>query len=82
MSTVLAWGQRSVQAEVVTLGDGKEPSTSRESLTDRHSLGVPLAAKKFFWQTTKTYDPDAVATLPSVYDDSETAKKYEPRADW
>lgn len=82
MSTVLVRGQRRVQQQVVVVGDGKDPSTSRETLTDSNSLGVPLSGKKFFWQKSNAYDPDAVATLPSVYDDPETAKKYEPSADW
>lgn len=84
MSTVLARDRPKVQSQVVTLtSDGKEPSTSRESLTDSTSLGVPRTGKRFFWQRSKgAHDLDAIATLPSVYDDPETAKQYKPREDW
>ncbi|TVY48915.1 putative transporter [Lachnellula occidentalis] len=45
-------------------------------------LGVPSAEKRFWWQRNKTYDPNAIATQPSVFDDPETAKQYQPPADW
>ncbi|KAK3389471.1 major facilitator superfamily domain-containing protein [Podospora didyma] len=45
-------------------------------------LGVALEEKRFWWQRAKAYDPDAVATLPSVFDDKETAEKYTPQSDW
>ncbi|KEZ42843.1 hypothetical protein SAPIO_CDS5269 [Scedosporium apiospermum] len=45
-------------------------------------LGVPSDEKRFWWQRTRNYDGSAIATQPSVYDDPETAKHYQPRADW
>ncbi|ORY00965.1 major facilitator superfamily domain-containing protein [Clohesyomyces aquaticus] len=46
-------------------------------------LGVAHEEKRFWFQRGKnSYDPDAIATLPSVYDDPDTAKQYQPRADW
>jgi len=45
-------------------------------------LGVPSDEKRFWWQRTRNYDSSAIATQPSVYDDPETAKHYQPRADW
>ncbi|KUI63737.1 hypothetical protein VM1G_10505 [Cytospora mali] len=83
MSTVLTRDQPLLQRRIVTDVTGKdEPATSTTSSTDDLTLGVPLHSKKFFWQKSKTYDPDAIATLPSVFDDPDTAEKYHPRSDW
>jgi hypothetical protein len=30
----------------------------------------------------KSYDPSAIATQPSVYDDPDSAPEYQPRDDW
>ncbi len=46
------------------------------------NLGVPGDEKKFWFQRGRGYDPNAIATQPSVYDDPETAKHYQPRPDW
>ncbi|KIV88032.1 hypothetical protein PV10_09206 [Exophiala mesophila] len=45
-------------------------------------LGVPHAEKRFWFQRGTACDPDAIATLPSVFDDSDTAREYYPRDDW
>ncbi|KAI0391451.1 permease of the major facilitator superfamily [Xylariaceae sp. FL0594] len=45
-------------------------------------LGKPQEEKKFWFQRGKGYDPDAVATQPSVYDVEEVAHQYKPREDW
>jgi hypothetical protein len=73
-----------------TIVTGKSPtgdeSDSRESIVQVSNpdlnLGVPADEKKFWWQRGRGYDPNAIATLPSVFDDPETAKHYQPRADW
>ncbi|KAF2658344.1 MFS general substrate transporter [Lophiostoma macrostomum CBS 122681] len=50
---------------------------------DAPPLGAPHAEKRFWFQRQKaSYDPNAIATLPSVYDNPDTAKQYQPREDW
>jgi hypothetical protein len=39
--------------------DGDDSSTSGSSIPP---LGEPIPVKKFFWQKSKPYDPDAIAT--------------------
>jgi hypothetical protein len=47
------------------------------------ALGVPGAEKRFWFQRSKTvYDPGAVATQPSVFDDPDTLEEYRPPDEW
>jgi hypothetical protein len=47
------------------------------------ALGAPGAERRFWFQRSKTlYDPDAIATQPSVFDDPDTAEEYRPGDDW
>ncbi|KAF6819179.1 transporter YIL166C-like protein 3 [Colletotrichum plurivorum] len=45
-------------------------------------LGAPKEEKRFWFQRDKHFDPFAVATQASVFDDPDTAEKYQPRPDW
>ncbi|KAB5532496.1 major facilitator superfamily domain-containing protein [Coniochaeta sp. 2T2.1] len=61
----------------------QETNSSTTSLSSNSPpLGAPLEEKRFWFQRVASYDPDAVATQPSVFDDPDTAGKYQPRADW
>ncbi|KAJ8127224.1 hypothetical protein O1611_g6413 [Lasiodiplodia mahajangana] len=45
-------------------------------------LGQPREEKKFWFQRGKDYDPNAIATQPSVYDVADVKDQYLPREDW
>jgi hypothetical protein len=68
------------------LGDGKGEKTSQVKTETIYEtalpLGVPAEEKRFWFQRTRKYDPNAIATQPSVFDDPETAKEYYPPATW
>ena len=60
-------------------------ATSRTTLLAHKSraLGTPGAERRFWFQRSKTYyDPDAIATQPSVFDNPDTAEDYWPGDDW
>lgn len=73
----------SIDPNDVLHGDIKE-SDIRVSPVDSHTapLCIPRSEKRFWFQKDKTYDPSAIATQPSVYDDLDLAKDYRPREDW
>ncbi|KAI1207852.1 MFS general substrate transporter [Annulohypoxylon truncatum] len=69
---------------VKSTGDKKivtESTTSFDS-DDIPPLGAPHEEKRFWFQRAKDFDPEAIATQPSVFDDPQTAEKYQPRDDW
>ncbi|KAI1080333.1 MFS general substrate transporter [Whalleya microplaca] len=64
-------------------GDSKKTVTeSTTSLNSIPPLGVPKEEKRFWFQRTNNFSYDAIATQPSVFDDPQTAEKYQPRDDW
>ncbi len=74
----------SSQASSENVSDDKNPSKGNdpEVYTIAEPLGVPAEEKRFWFQRGKNYDPNAIATQPSVFDDPETAKEYHPPATW
>ncbi|KAL4895867.1 major facilitator superfamily domain-containing protein [Aspergillus ambiguus] len=52
------------------------------TLGDRASLCCASDDRRFWFQRTKNYDPNSIATQPSVFDDPELVDEYRPRADW
>ncbi|KAH6631398.1 major facilitator superfamily domain-containing protein [Chaetomium tenue] len=58
------------------------PDISTTSINTIPALGEAFQAKRFWFQRTRAYDPDAIATQASVFDDPETAKQYQPPPKW
>lgn len=65
--------------------DDKKSAIVKSSSVDNAvalPLGTPKEEKRFWYQRGRTYDPNAIATQPSVFDDAETAKQYQPPDSW
>ncbi|KAK5380523.1 hypothetical protein LTR20_007035 [Exophiala xenobiotica] len=90
MATIISRPIHAEKNELIVTSNGiaSSPSDPKEEIRLSNSaiealnLGIPADEKKFWWQRGKGYDADATATMPSVFDDPETAKHYQPRADW
>ncbi|WQF82192.1 Putative major facilitator superfamily, MFS transporter superfamily [Colletotrichum destructivum] len=62
--------------------DSVVKSVPNETVIPVAPLGKPRPERKFWFQKRQHYDPSAIATLPSVYDDPSIASKYKPRDNW
>lgn len=49
---------------------------------DCSELGDPTEERRFWFQRSKGFDPNGIATQPSVFDDPTLAEEYKPRPDW
>ncbi|OJJ49947.1 hypothetical protein ASPZODRAFT_59291 [Penicilliopsis zonata CBS 506.65] len=45
-------------------------------------LGDPAEEQRFWFQRSKNYNPNAIATQPSVFDDPDLAEEYKPHPSW
>ena len=66
MSTVLVRLEKAAQVDDKSPGAATTDLgvlSSSSSISETPALGVPKEEKRFFFQRTKAYDPDAIATL-------------------
>jgi hypothetical protein len=67
---------------------GKDDIRATTALLDKGrikdlGLGIPGAEKRFWFQRPMAaYDPEAIATQPSVFDDADTLEEYRPPDEW
>ncbi|PNP47043.1 hypothetical protein THARTR1_10548 [Trichoderma harzianum] len=71
MATVLARGGKDLSSVSTTSLDSSSPP-----------LGAPIVERRSWFKRGSKIDKDAVATQLSVFDDPDTAEKYQPRPDW
>ncbi|KAI0880468.1 MFS general substrate transporter [Annulohypoxylon maeteangense] len=70
---------------IVKSSDDKKIVTESTTSLDSDGiqpLGVPQEEKRFWFQRARGFDPETIATQPSVFDDPKTAETYMPGDDW
>ncbi|KAI1414421.1 MFS general substrate transporter [Hypoxylon sp. FL1857] len=71
------------KSEKLILAEDAELGPSEERIADAiPPLGKPESQKKLWFQRSKHYNLDDIATQPSVYDNPDVAPQYQPRDDW
>ncbi|KIX92195.1 uncharacterized protein Z520_12076 [Fonsecaea multimorphosa CBS 102226] len=70
------------QAEALLKPPEKKADAASASPQDVPPLGLPHHEKRFWFQRGEAYDPHAIATQASVFDNPDTAREYLPRPDW
>ncbi|KAJ9612387.1 hypothetical protein H2200_003984 [Cladophialophora chaetospira] len=70
------------QAESLLRPEKKTNDPDDAASSEIPPLGLPHREKRFWFQRGEAYDPQAIATQPSVFDNPEAAKEYLPRPDW
>ncbi|KAH8807969.1 major facilitator superfamily domain-containing protein [Xylogone sp. PMI_703] len=80
MATVLT--EKAAATIAVRLNRQQQSTSTSSSNSIDAPLGIPTDERRFWFQRGKSFDKNAIATQPSVYDDPETAKQYQPRSDW
>ncbi|KAL2822697.1 major facilitator superfamily domain-containing protein [Aspergillus cavernicola] len=78
MSTV--YQPSKARATVSELDGISDSATTAVALSS--DLGEPVRSRKFFFQRGAKVDPESIATQPSVYDNPDTAKEYQPQDGW
>ncbi|KAL2205636.1 MFS general substrate transporter [Sarocladium strictum] len=84
MSTVLPSKLAAIASGPMQASETKGDTSSVTSqATHNLALGKPRQTRNFFWtKGGKAHSPDDTATQPSVFDDPDLAKEYQPPSNW